>query len=177
VIRAASLARRALLALLACAGCGGSEAPRPAPLEVVVGDLAELEQALAARRGRPLLLNFWATWCAPCVAELPDLLATVDAHASEGLSVLGVSYDLMLPNKQAEAVRAAVQGFLQGRGLALPTVIYDGPDYAAIDARFELPGAIPVTLAIDAYGRIVDREEGESTRARFDELARKALGR
>ncbi|HEX6885156.1 MAG TPA: TlpA disulfide reductase family protein [Planctomycetota bacterium] len=177
MIRAASLARRALLVLLACASCDAAGAPRAVPPEVVVADLAGLEQALAARRGQPLLLNFWATWCAPCVAELPDLLAAVRAHEADGLRVLGVSYDLMLPNKEPEAVRAAVLEFLQGRDLALPTVVFDGPDYDAIDARFELPGPIPVTLAIDRSGQIVERAEGEGTRARFDELARRALGR
>jgi len=47
----------------------------------------------------------------------------------------------------------------------------------AIDARFDLPGQIPVTLAIDRSARIVGREEGEGTRERFEELARQALGR
>ena len=172
-----ALSRRALPLLLACTACEGSGAPGPGPLEVRVADLAGLEQALAARRGQPLLLNFWATWCAPCVAELPDLLGAAEAFEPDGLRVLGVSFDLMLPDKQADTVREHVHAFLERRGLALPTVIFDAPDYAEINARFELPGAIPVTLAIDREGKVVDREEGEGSRERFGEMARRALGR
>jgi thiol-disulfide isomerase/thioredoxin len=170
---------RALLVLLAAHGCGaspGGTSARAVVPEVEVGGLARLEQAIAEHRGQPLLVNFWATWCAPCVAELPELLDTVAAHESGGLRILGVSYDLMLPGKQREATRALVHGYLEKRGWPLPTLLYDAPDYEAINARFDLPGAIPVTLAIDRAGSVVERLEGAGTKEHFERLARKALG-
>jgi thiol-disulfide isomerase/thioredoxin len=143
----------------------------------VLGGLEAVEHALAERAGTPLLLNFWATWCAPCVAELPDLLATAEAHSADGLEVLGVSFDLMIPGVTAQEAVGKVRAFLAERELALDTVVYDDEDYVAVDTRFELPGGIPVTLALDRTGAIVDRHVGEADAERFEELARAALGR
>ncbi|TAJ19388.1 MAG: TlpA family protein disulfide reductase [Planctomycetota bacterium] len=164
-----------MLSALALAGCGEHSAA-PAVQDVRVADLQGLEQALAAKRGQALLVNFWATWCPPCVAELPDLVDTAREYEPRGLHVLGVSFDLMVPKITADAGRELVSKHLERRKLAFPSLVYDGPDYDAINARFELPGFIPVTLAIDRSGNIVDREEGPCTRERFAELARKALG-
>jgi len=173
-----------LLALLALAGlglassCGGAAAPPQAPGELTLASagLDEIEQALAARRGQACLLNFWATWCPPCVAELPALVDVAREFAPRGARVLGVSYDQMLPDMTRDSALTLVRDFLAKRKLALPTLILDAPDFEAIDARFELPGAIPVTLAFDKTGKLVDRSEGETTRERFAEMMRKALG-
>jgi len=112
---------RALLVLLvslAIQGCGastGGTTARASVPEVEVAGLARVEQAIAEHHGHPLLLNFWATWCAPCVAELPDLLAVAAEHE---VRVLGVSFDLMLPNKQPDETSALVRAFLERRDLA-----------------------------------------------------------
>jgi thiol-disulfide isomerase/thioredoxin len=165
--------RRALPLFHALAGCGGAGGAPPA-FSVELGDLPALERALAERRG-PCLLNFWATWCPPCVAELPDLVAVAKEFGPSGLRTLGVSYDLMVPGVERGQAVEKVRGFLVKRELALETLIYEAPDFEAIDARFQLPGAIPVTLAFDRDGKVVDRSEGETSRERFAEMARKAL--
>src|SRR5262245_5398962 len=93
--------RRVLLLLpLALTACG-SEAGAPAALKPLAspprverGGIAAIDAALAAERGHGCLLNFWATWCAPCVAELPDLLEVAHEYEARGGRVLGVSYDL-----------------------------------------------------------------------------------
>ncbi len=168
--------RRVLLLLpLALAACG-SEGGAPLALTVERGGIAAIEQALAAQRGHACLLNFWATWCAPCVAELPDLLAVAREHAGRGARVLGVSYDLMVPGVEPEEGVHRVRAFLEQRGLALPTVVYEAPDEEAINARFDLPGGVPVTLAFDREGKLVGRHQGEATRAEFEQLLRTALG-
>jgi thiol-disulfide isomerase/thioredoxin len=165
---------------LALAGCGlgasGTAMIAGAPA-VQVGGLARLDEAIAGQRGRPLLLNFWATWCPPCVAELPELVAVVREHESGGLQVLGVSFDMMLPGKEPDEVITHVRTFLEQRGLVLPTVVLDRADYKSIRARYDLPDGIPVTLAIDRAGNVVDRHEGQGAREDFERLARKALGR
>jgi thiol-disulfide isomerase/thioredoxin len=154
-------------------GAGATKTAAPAPIEVV--DLAGLEAALAARKGKGFLLNFWAIWCPPCVAEMPELVETAHAWRERGGAVLTVNYDLMLPDVTAEGVRAQVREFATERGIDLPVYIYEALDFEAIDARFDLPGAIPVTLAIDAAGRIVDRQDGQADRARFEALMAAAL--
>jgi len=174
------LRRALLLALPALAGCGDVSAVPTAegqgaiPVEVV--DLAGLERAVAEQRGAPLLLNFWATWCPPCVAELPDLAEVAADFAPQGARVLLVSYDFTIPGVEREESIALVHDFLTQHELALPSLVFDGPDFEAINERFDLPGPIPVTLAYDRQGNVVDRHVGEATRARFVEMMKKALG-
>jgi hypothetical protein len=101
----------------------------------------------------------------------------VRENEARGARVLGISYDLMIPDVEREEAVALVSSFLQQRDLALPTLVYDAADYDAINTRFELPGSVPVTLAYDRDGRIVDRQAGEADRERFAEMMQKALGR
>ena len=90
--------------------------------------------------------------------------------------VIGVSYDLMVPGDTAESLLPKMRAFMERRDVDIPVWIYDADDYEQINNRFELPGEVPVTLAIDREGKIVDREEGPASEARFDEMMRKALG-
>ena len=153
-----------LALVLAASGCGdGARAPAPGA-SIDLGNLAAVEKAVAAQRGSGLLLNFWATWCPPCVAELPDLVDVARENEGRGGRVLGISFDLMIPDVEREEALELVRGYLSEHDLALPTLVYDAPDYETINARFELPGAIPVTLAYDRDGRIVDKHVGEADR-------------
>ena len=175
----ASTFRRALVLCLALAACGqGAPAPTPGKLEppIVIGGLEAVEQAVAAHHGEACLLNFWATWCPPCVAELPDLMAVAREYEARGGNVVGVSYDLLVPGVARESVEGKVRAFLAERDLPLGGVIYSANDFDSIDERFALPGAIPVTLAFDRNGKLVDREDGGATRERFAEMMQRALG-
>jgi cytochrome c biogenesis protein CcmG/thiol:disulfide interchange protein DsbE len=155
---------------------GSAEAP-PAAEGGFVFDAAGRPTPLGREMKPVTLVHFWATWCPPCVAELPELVAVVREHESGGLQVLGVSFDMMLPGKEPDDVVAHVRTFLEQRGLVLPTVVLDRADYKSIRARYDLPDGIPVTLAIDRAGNVVDRHEGQGAREDFERLARKALGR
>lgn len=159
----------------ACSGDDASE-PEPAPTaSVSVVDLAGVEAALEQRRGSGLLLNFWAIWCKPCVAELPELSEIANEYRDRGGEVLTVSYDLMVPDDSPETVPGRVREFLTRHGYRFPVFVYDADDYDAINERFQLPGPIPVTLAIDAEGRIVDRHESAAGADRFREMMERAL--
>jgi thiol-disulfide isomerase/thioredoxin len=151
-------------------------AARAGQPEVRVVDLKGLDAAIAAHRGEGILLNFWAVWCEPCVAELPDLLEVGREFRARGGVVLTVSYDLMVPDvTPADALRQ-VREFVAARKIDVPVYIYDAPDYEAINRRFGLPGPVPMTVAIDGRGRIVDRHAGKAGRAGFTAMMRKALG-
>lgn len=103
---------------------------------------------LAAARGHPVLLNFWASWCEPCRAEMPSLQQLAAQHQGQGLQVMAINY------REGEA---AVRRFLAGTGLALP-VLYDrdGAAAKAFGVR-----TFPGTVGIDRQGKAVFVVTGE----------------
>lgn len=99
-------------------------------------------------------------------------------HESDGARILTVSYDLQVPSPPTrEAAVSNVERFLKARGWSFPVYVYDAADLDAINERYDLPGPIPVTLAFDAQGNLVDREDGPADKERFEALMKKALGK
>jgi thiol-disulfide isomerase/thioredoxin len=167
---------RRVSAVLACLLLLGVTRARAAQPEIRVVDLKGLEAALATHKGEGVLLNFWAIWCEPCVAELPDLLAVGRQFRGQHGVVLTVSYDLMLPDVTPAEVLKQMRAFVAARKIDAPVYIFNAPDYDAINQRFGLSGPVPMTIAIDRTGRVVDRHAGQAGRAGFVALMKKAIG-
>lgn len=104
---------------------------------------------LSSMAGKPVLVNLWATWCAPCVAELP----TLDRLAGGGLNVLAVSQDMGNGDKAATRVKA----FWKQKGFAHMQPVLD-PDGNASNA-YQV-STLPTTIYYDAQGREVWRLVG-----------------
>ncbi|MDE1916494.1 MAG: TlpA family protein disulfide reductase [Sphingomonadales bacterium] len=107
---------------------------------------------LAALTGKPLLLNLWATWCAPCVAELPTLDALAGAKGA-GLQVVAISQDL----GEGDALSAKVKDFWQGKGFRHIHPALDPQGEAASQYQ---AATLPTTIYYDAQGREVWRLTG-----------------
>lgn len=167
-----------VLALLAACSPAPEAAEAPADdlreFTVEIVDDAGLEARLADR-GAGQLLNFWAMWCAPCVKELPEFAEAARECRERGGTVWAVSYDLMVPGGDPATIVDEMRAFLEKRGLDVDVLIYDEDDYDLVNARYSLPGEIPVTLALDSDGTIVDREDGSAHLPRFRELVDAAL--
>ena len=116
---------------------------------------------LSPTPGQPVLVNFWASWCAPCRAELPLLDALNDEVESEGLSVVAVNLD---------SQRRPAEGVMRHLGLDLP-VIYGDDDLAEAFA----PAALPATYLLDASGRIVEVKMGVLDEAEVERLGQALL--
>jgi cytochrome c biogenesis protein CcmG/thiol:disulfide interchange protein DsbE len=102
---------------------------------------------LSDLRGRPVLINFWASWCGPCRVEMPHIQAAFEAHAEDGLVVLGVD--------QLESPPTVAQ-FVEEFGLTFPIPIDDdGQVSAAYQAR-----ALPTSFFVDTAGVIRDTFTG-----------------
>ena len=151
------------------------EASEAEPSYIAIVDDGAMETELAERRGSGLLVNFWAIWCAPCVAEMPELVEVAHEYADRGGSVVGVSYDLMVAGSDPDTIEADMRRFLDAQEIDIPVLIYDEVDYEKVNGRYSLPGEIPVTLAIDRAGNVVDRQHGKAGKERFAEMMEKAL--
>jgi cytochrome c biogenesis protein CcmG/thiol:disulfide interchange protein DsbE len=109
---------------------------------------------LASYRGRPVLVNFWATWCAPCLREFPLLRRTLDEHRADGLVVLGV-----LVNDSPDKARA----FVREHGASWPVGIdRDSRTVAAL----KLVG-LPESVFVRRDGTLSSRVLGELTPAQL----------
>ena len=169
--------RVAIVATLLAAGCGDAAdaaGDGPAPdVRALAGDaiLHTLEQL----RSRPLLVNFWAMWCVPCVAELPDLVAVTRTFRERGGEVVGISFDMAQRGVTLPATLDQLDSFLRARAIEFPILLLADGDPRRLNDRFDLPGNLPVTLAIDRDGRVVEVHEGAASRADFERLAAAAF--
>ena len=104
--------------------------------------------SLANWRGKVVLLNFWATWCAPCLVEMPRFSAWQRQYARQGLQVLGISMD---------DSTEPVQRLLSRGNVGYPVIMGDTTLAKLYGGIFGLPS----TFLIDRSGRIVGRFRGE----------------
>jgi thiol-disulfide isomerase/thioredoxin len=119
--------------------------------------------SMAALRGRPLLLNFWATWCPPCVREMPALDRFYREHRNKQWQVLGIAADNA----------AAVREFLARAPVAFPIALA-GFEGIALSARLgNASGGLPFTVVYGKDGRVRHRHAGET---RYDQLVAWAQG-
>jgi cytochrome c biogenesis protein CcmG/thiol:disulfide interchange protein DsbE len=125
---------------------GSKEAAAPFALP----DLAGRRVALEDLRGKAVLLNFWATWCPPCRAELPELQATWLAH-QDCLDVVGITED--------SGSAAEVAEFAREHGVGYRLLIDDGSAGRAFHVD-----TIPRSVLLDAQGRVIGTFNGAVTR-------------
>ena len=120
------------------------------------------------------VVNVWATWCVPCVAEMPQLDAISAALRKDGVELIGVSLDDAIPGDRAER-KQLVTRFLAQKHIRFRNVYYIGRTSELAD-RFRFDGSIPITLVFDAGGHELFRNEGVIDAGKFrrklDELTK-----
>jgi cytochrome c biogenesis protein CcmG, thiol:disulfide interchange protein DsbE len=147
---------------LVALGWVARESKRP----VAAGDLApELRlplldgdtASLADYRGKVVMLNIWATWCPPCVTELPSMQRVYETFADQGLEILAVAVDALPGERQADGrVVGVVSEFVDRFGLTFPVAL----DPTGGTERLLEVNYLPTTFLIDREGRIRVREVG-----------------
>lgn len=162
---AASLSAPALPQSPAASG----ESSPPADLPLV--DAEGYRKLLHEYRGKPLLVNFWATWCEPCRFEYPDINLIAREYSPRGLVVLGVSFD-------DDGDLNILRRFL-ARHLPVFRNVRMKPGNQPAFVRAVDPawrGGIPATLLYDRNGRIVQRFDGPQKREVFARAVEELLG-
>jgi thiol-disulfide isomerase/thioredoxin len=129
-----------------------SDQLKPPPIPVVAWDFQMTAEGSDGNRvdftefsGKVLILNFWATWCAPCVAEMPSLSRLHEATSDLGVSLACVSREPL----------ETVRDFVSKRGIQVPFFALDGEVPKCFEAR-----AIPATFILDKKGIIAFRHFG-----------------
>jgi thiol-disulfide isomerase/thioredoxin len=141
----------------------GDAAGKPAPLHFTLKDMNGIDVKLESFRGKIILLNFWATWCGPCRAEIPALVDLQKQYADD-LVVLGFSVDDPVDKLRPYATEYKIN---------YPVLVGSGREEVQ-DAFGPLWG-IPVTVIIDRQGNIHRKHSGIGTREQFEQEIKSLL--
>jgi thiol-disulfide isomerase/thioredoxin len=139
-------------------GSADAGGPTPAPArpipdtvpDVKMPDLSGQAKSLRDFLGHPLIINFWATWCAPCRREIPLLQQLRRTYHGDGLTVVGIAVDF----------RTAVVDYMRRQAIDYPLLIGEDSGLAAAE-QFGMQTVLPFSVFADAQGRIVALKIGE----------------
>ncbi len=131
---------------------------------------AGLQQAIKAQKGRVVLVNFWATWCAPCVAELPGLAKLQKDNAKKGLTVILVSGD---DPAEGASVKKTLKAKGQGNSYLVQSDLTDF--FAGFDPKDKSTIALPRTYIFDRKGRRVAMVTNDHTAAQYQKMIKPYL--
>ena len=158
-----------LLLAVTLVACGGSDSS--GLTGVNKGNLASdftlealdgTDVSLGDYRGSVVLINFWATWCPPCRAEIPDIEQAYRTREDDGFVVLGVS---------VEQSRASVEPFVEFVGMTYPVLL---AETSQMDYQGPAPG-LPMTILLDQDGVIQVRHVGVLTMEQLEDYLAQVL--
>lgn len=144
------LGRGLLLALLLVCSSAGQAA------DFLLEDIQGRTHRLADYRGKWVLVNFWATWCSPCLSEIPELISLHDAHKDKDLLVIGIAM-------QSEP-RKNVADFARAHGISYPVVLGD----FKIARQIGVVDVLPSSYLYNPIGELVSYQAGVVTRASIE---------
>ena len=163
------LAAATVVIAAASSGCTGAETDLPESFSVV--DASEVNEFIAAQKGRVVVLNLWATWCGPCREEFPALARLDREYRDRGVVVIGLTAD------EPDAVDSLVKPFIAEVDAEFTILVkdYGDPMKFLDELNPRLSGAIPETIIYDREGNEFAVIRGERTFDEFVDAVRGAL--
>ena len=131
--------------------------------DISLKDLKGKTVKIADLKGKVVLLNFWATWCAPCLAEIPELIKWQKEYENKGLQIIGITYP---PTN-----RVKTRNFARRNKINYP-ILFGSKDTKAM---FDSGETMPLTVVIDRDGNIKELIEGVIFAEEFDEKIKPLL--
>jgi thiol-disulfide isomerase/thioredoxin len=138
-------------------------APPDALWQLSFPDQRGQPQALSQWRGQVVVLNFWASWCAPCREEMPDFVALRTQYHAQGIEFVGIAIDNS----------ANVTQFLQQMPVNYPILIGEGAAHSLARRLGNPSGALPYTIVLDRNGNVVLSHLGRLPRAALEATLQK----
>ncbi|MCQ8116713.1 TlpA family protein disulfide reductase [Methylomonas rosea] len=138
-----------------------AETNKPAPqLNFSLPDLADKPQSVTQWQGKILIINFWATWCPPCLKEIPEFIKLQDEYKDKGVQFVGIAIEDKQP----------VEDYLKRIKINYPVLI--GGEGATMLAQQlgNVINTVPFTVIINQQGQIMHHQLGELTREKVLEV-------
>jgi thiol-disulfide isomerase/thioredoxin len=157
----ATLCAAVALAGAACASGPDRASDEIAQLGFTLKDMNGHDIKLADFKGKPLVVNFWATWCGPCQLETPQLEALSRKYKDQGLTILGI---------ETEADAAEIRKFAAEYKVTYPLLV--GMDRTDVQTAFSWTGMMPTSVFVRADGTIASRLQGLQTETEWDKRIR-----
>ena len=132
---------------------------------LVLPDLSGREQHFSQWQGKVLLVNFWATWCPPCVKEIPIFMRLREKYTAQGFEVVGIAID------DAQKVHQ----FSQDMEINYPLILGDEQGIQLMQQFQSRLGALPYSVLFDRQGRAVHFKSGDFSESELENLVRQYL--
>lgn len=138
----------------------------PVKLDFSFPDVNGQMQPASQWQGKILLINFWATWCPPCLKEIPEFIKWQREFAANGIQFVGISLD----------EQAAVANYLKSIELNYPMLVAGDAGAVLAQQLGNVLSAVPFTVVVNQQGQIVYRQPGELSREQFLQVVQPLFG-
>jgi len=157
-----------IVALLAAGGgiiargfLSPTEQVNPTPLpEFNLPDVSRNEHNISEWQGKIRIINFWATWCPPCLKEIPEFIALQEQYADKGVQFIGIAIDDLEP----------VEKYLASTKINYPILIAGVTGITLAQQLGNSVDAVPFTVVVNRQGQIIHQHRGEFSREQIMEI-------
>ena len=128
--------------------------------EFILPDVSGKQRNISEWQGKIRIINFWATWCPPCLKEIPEFVDLQDRHSVNGVQFIGVAVDS----------QESVAEFLTTHKVNYPILIGDIEGIALAQKLGNNVGVVPFTLVVNQQGQIIYQHSGEISKEKIMEI-------